>query len=97
MRSNKPHFKEKVIESHIKDYLTLCGAYWFKVHGSNFMVPGIPDLICCYQGRFIGIEVKASSGGIQSEQQKIHERNIKRAGGIYILANSLDSVKEVIR
>lgn len=97
MASNKPRFKEKAIENQIKDYLNLCGVYWFKVHGSNFMVPGIPDLICCHQGRFIGIEVKASTGGVQSEQQRIHERNIKRAGGIYILANSLDSIREVIR
>jgi Holliday junction resolvase len=59
------------------------------------MQPGIPDIIACVNGRFVGIEVK-NKGKLknQSEQQKIHEQLIKKSGGIFILADSLDTVKE---
>jgi len=88
---------EKKIETEIKNYLFSKGAYFFKVHGSAMMPKGIPDIICCYKGKFIGIEVKAPNKlNNQSEYQKIHMKNILDAGGIHILANSLDLVKEVI-
>ena len=59
------------------------------------MLPGIPDIIACIQGRFVGIEVK-NKGKLynQSEQQKIHEKLIKDSGGIFILADSLQAVKD---
>ena len=86
---------EKNVENKIKRWLTSKNIYYFKVHGSSFMQPGIPDIIACVNGRFVGIEVK-NVGKLknQSEQQKIHERLIKDSGGIFILADSLDVVKE---
>lgn len=62
------------------------------------MVPGIPDLICCYHGLFYGIEVKRPGAkNQQSEVQKVHEENIKKAGGIYLLVDNVKEVMEVIR
>ena len=57
------------------------------------MLPGIPDIIACVNGRFVGIEVK-NKGKLknQSEQQKIHENLIKKSNGIYILADDLKTV-----
>lgn len=89
--------REKKVETDIKDYLFSKGAYYFKVHGSALMEPGIPDIIACYKGYFIGIEVKApgkDSG--QSAVQKVHEKNILKAGGIYILADCLEDVVNVV-
>ena len=54
--------REKVIETRVKKFLSEIGAYFVKIHGSNFQEPGIPDIISCYKGYFIGIETKA--GGI---------------------------------
>ena len=34
------------------------GGWWMKVHGSIFQTSGIPDIIGCHKGRFVGIEVK---------------------------------------
>jgi Holliday junction resolvase len=61
------------------------------------MQPGIPDIIACVNGRFVGIEVK-NKGKLknQSEQQKIHEQLIKESGGLFILADSLQTVKDSI-
>lgn len=89
--------REKIVEKSIKNYLFTKGAYFFKVHGSAFMEAGIPDIVACYKGLFIGIEVKApgkDSG--QSDVQKVHDKNIKKAGGIYILADCLEDVTNVL-
>ena len=55
----------------------------------SFGVPGCPDIIGCYRGRFIGIEVKAPKGR-QSDQQIKFQAAVERAGGIYILARSVN-------
>lgn len=88
---------EKDIENKIKRWLSSKGIYHFKVHGSSFMPPGIPDIIACVNGMFVGIEVKnAGLKRNQSEQQKIHEELIIKSGGRYILADSLENVQECL-
>ena len=85
--------KEKSVENKIKDYLFSKEIYYFKVHGSKFMPAGIPDIVCCFRGSFLGIEVKRPGAkNEQSEQQKIHERNIAKSGGTYLLVDSLEEV-----
>jgi len=61
--------------------------------------PGVSDRICCYKGKFIGIEAKRPSkrnhkDGGQAADQRSFEKTIRAAGGHYILAHSLDDVKE---
>lgn len=34
------------------------GTYVLKFHGNNFSQQGVSDLIMCYKGRFIALEVK---------------------------------------
>lgn len=87
--------REKVIENKIKAYLKSIGAYYFKHHGNQFSQVGVPDIIACYKGRFIGIEVKNETGKtslLQDENLKM----INKAGGIGIVARSLEEVKQVI-
>ena len=55
--------------------------------------PGVPDLICCFKGRLVGIEIKAEKG-IVSEYQKEFIDNINRAGGLAFVARSVDDVIE---
>ena len=89
--------REKVIENKIKDYLTSKGIYHFKIHGDSFVKPGLPDIVCCWNEKFLAIEVKRPGAkNEQSEQQKIHEKNILKSGGIYLLADNLDDVKNII-
>lgn len=85
--------REKTVETKIKDYLFSKGIYHFKIHGSKFMPSGIPDIVCCFEGSFLGIEVKRPGAkNEQSEQQKVHERNIIKSGGTYLLVDSLEEV-----
>lgn len=89
--------REKTIEDKIKEYLFQKGIYYFKVHGSKFMPVGIPDIICCFEGSFLGIEVKRPGAkNEQSEAQKVHERNIIKAKGTYLLVDSLEEVIDYV-
>lgn len=84
---------EKAVEKKIKDYLFTQGCYHIKIHGSAFMVSGIPDIIACIKGLFVGIEVKAPGRlNNQSQEQKIHQKNIELSGGIYLLVDNLEEV-----
>ena len=89
--------KEKSVENDIKSYLFDKGIYHFKVHGSKFMEPGIADIIACHKGHFLAIEVKRPGAkNEQSAVQKVHERNVKRSGGTYLLVDSLQEVIDYI-
>lgn len=84
---------EKTVEEKIKSYLNSKNVYWIKNHGSSFTPKGIPDLTCCWEGKFLAIEVKMTGKlNGQSEHQKIHMNNILKAGGIYILADNVETV-----
>lgn len=89
--------REKTVENKIKDYLFAHEIYHFKVHGSKFMEPGIADIISCVNGHFVGIEVKRPGAKReQSPQQKVHQRNVIKSGGIYVLADCLQDVIDVV-
>jgi len=87
--------REKNIENKIKQYLTNLGAYYFKHHGGMYSQVGVPDIIVCYKGRFVGIEVKNETGKLSPLQ----ERNLMRIadnGGIALTVRTLNEVKEVL-
>lgn len=88
--------KEKVIENKIKNYLKKHNYYFFKNHGNMLTEHGRPDIVACIDSRFVAIEVKRERGGIQSEAQKVHQQKIENNGGLYILANSLECVTDIL-
>ena len=49
---------ERDIVAAIKKYLSSLGSdvFFWKEHGGPYGCAGIPDVICCYKGRFIGLE-----------------------------------------
>lgn len=87
--------REKNIENKIKNYLKSIGAYYVKYHGNQFSQVGVPDILVCYKGKFIGIEVKNEKGKT-SPLQDINLKQIKQAGGISLVARSVEDVSEII-
>ncbi len=87
--------REKTIENKIKTYLKSKGAYFVKYHGNKFSQVGVPDILACYKGQFIAIEVKNETGKT-SQLQDINLKLIRDAGGIAIVARSVEDVEEVI-
>jgi hypothetical protein len=55
----------------------------------RFNLPGCPDILGTYRGRFVGIEVKTPTGR-QSEAQRRFQAAVLRGGGVYVLARSVD-------
>ncbi len=55
--------------------------------------PGCPDITCCFQGRFIGLEVKIEKDD-QSTLQKQAQMEIEAAGGEYHVVRSMADVKK---
>lgn len=73
--------KKKVVE-----ILKSVGAYYFYPVTGGFGMSGVPDIICCYKGRFIAIECKAGKGKTTALQEQNITR-IKDNHGIAIVVN----------
>jgi hypothetical protein len=88
--------KESAITEKIKAYLKgLDGCFYFKEHGGGFGTSGLPDLIVCYNGRFIGLEVKTEKGKT-TVLQEATLRRIRKAGGIAEVVRLVEDVKAVL-
>ena len=88
---------ERDVVASIKKYLASLGSdvFFWKEHGGPYGTSGVPDIICCYKGRFLGLEVKLPSGKLTELQKRAIEK-INRAGGIACRVESVDDVKAVI-
>ena len=76
---------EKNFENKVKDWLSNQGAWFIKYWGgAKFTKDGIPDILVCFRGKFIAIEVKGPKGR-PSVLQLITLKKIREAGGIGVL------------
>jgi hypothetical protein len=62
----------------------------------RYGLPGSADVLACIAGRFIGIEAKVGSDR-QRQNQKDFAAALRAAGGVYILARSVDDVRNTLR
>ena len=76
--------EEKVFENKIKTYLDSRGCWHVKFFANKFTKVGIPDLLCCVNGYFVAIEVKASNGR-PSDLQIWNRDKIRKSGGYCIV------------
>ena len=88
---------ERDIVNGIKKYLASLGSdiFFWKEHGGPYGTSGVPDIICCYKGQFLGLEVKLPTGRL-SELQKRAIGKINRAGGIACRVESVADVQMII-
>jgi len=86
--------KESSIQKKIIAYLKSKRCYSIKTILTNRS--GCPDVISCYKGLFIALEVKNEKGRV-SELQKYHIEEIKKAGGVAAIVRSVKDVKEIFK
>jgi len=85
---------ENRVKNQIKKWLTEKGFYFFSAAAGPFSVHGVPDIIVCANGRFVGIEVKAPGKETNTTpNQDLHIKRIKDSGGVAFVASSVDTVK----
>lgn len=87
---------ESTITSNIMKYLkTLDKCFCWKEHGGMYGCSGIPDIICCYHGKFIAFEVKRP-GNKPTKLQEKTIKDIQASGGQAFVVHSVDEVKNII-
>lgn len=86
---------ESEVKKAIKDFVTVRGGFWTSVvEGSVGAKIGDPDMVICYKGRFIAMEGKLY-GGVQSDWQKLRMKQIRNAGGYYLLGRTVEEVSDL--
>ena len=88
---------EKKVKDKIIKILRDSNVYYFYASTHGFGRSGIPDLVCCVGGKFVGIECKAGSNK-PTELQLRELRAIQAAGGRSLVVNesNIHEVSEVI-
>ena len=87
---------EKDITAAIMRYLkTVPHCFYFKEHGGQYGTAGLPDIIVCYRGRFVALEVKTPSGR-PSKLQEVTIAKIKAAKGEAFMVRSVEDAKKIL-
>lgn len=96
--SKKPEtlFKEKVMR-----YLDSIPNVWYlKIYGNAVQSGGIPDLLVCYKGRFVALELKdpdEKNKYGETSRQRMHIKRIIKCGGIGATVNSIEQIDEILK
>lgn len=77
---------EVKVKQRVTALLKAAGAYYFYPVTGGYGQSGIPDIVVCHNGRFIGIECKAGKNKPTKLQEK-NLRDIAAAGGIALVIN----------
>jgi Holliday junction resolvase len=75
---------EKLVKSKVVAQLKTLGAYYFYPVTGGYGASGVPDIVACLKGRFIGIECKAN-GNKPTALQQMNLDQITAQGGIALV------------
>lgn len=82
---------EGKVKAAVKKLLDDLRIYHFSPFQAGMGRAGIPDIICCYNGKFLGIECKAGNGKTTALQERELDA-ISAAGGFVFVARE-DNLK----
>jgi hypothetical protein len=75
---------EKKVKAKVVAQLKTLGAYYFYPVTGGYGASGVPDIVACLKGRFIGIECKAN-GNKPTALQQMNLNQIAAQGGIALV------------
>jgi len=89
---------EAKVKKKVTSILKELGAYYFYPVTGGYGRSGVPDIVCCLAGNFIGIECKANGNKATALQHKNLEE-IQEAGGYAFIINedNIDALERVLR
>lgn len=82
---------EKEITKEIRRFLNMKRIFHWKAWAGLGSVKGVPDIIGCYKGQMLAIEVKGERGRV-SPAQELFMDNLKQSGAICFVARSVQDV-----
>jgi hypothetical protein len=89
----RPPTPEAILTRSVRSLLNATGIFHWKEYQTLGSFPGVSDIIGCYKGRFIAIELKAPKGILSPAQQTFIDR-VNTAGGLAFVAKDMDTVIE---
>ena len=88
---------EGEIKDQVRKVLDEMGAYYFFPAANGYGRTGIPDVIACVGGHFVGIECKAGSKQPTALQQRELDNIEKAEGtGLVVNADNIDNLKNIL-
>lgn len=89
---------ESVEQTKVLHWVRIQENVWVvKYPGGIYGQKGIPDLILCVNGRFVGIEMKRKTGGKVSLLQERERKKILKSGGICEFCKGFREAKTLIQ
>lgn len=89
---------EAKVKAAVKKILDEMGIYHFSPVQNGMGRAGIPDIIGCFRGRFLGIECKAGKGKTTALQDLELEKIRQAKGFAYVVnENNLQDLKELLQ
>jgi Holliday junction resolvase len=77
---------EKKVKDKVKKILDKLGCYYFFPATGGYGKSGVPDIIICFKGHFVGIECKAGKGVVTALQAN-ELKKIMENGGDTLVVN----------
>jgi hypothetical protein len=68
---------------------------WSKIHQGGMSEKGVPDIVGCFQGRYVAIEVKRP-GKHPTPMQADYLQGIKAAGGVAWCVHSVSELLDLM-
>jgi len=88
---------EGEIKDQVRKVLDEMGAYYFFPAANGYGRTGIPDVIACVGGHFVGIECKAGSKQPTALQQRELDNIEKAEGtGLVVNADNIGNLKNIL-
>ena len=84
---------EAKVKAKIKAILKAHDIYYAMPIGTGYGSSGVPDFLCCVNGKFVAIEAKAGKGKTTALQDK-NIKQIIASGGLAIVVNE-DNMQEL--
>lgn len=88
---------ESKLSAKIMHDLRMQGYFCFKVHGSALMMTGLPDIIVCAEGLFIGLETKmpGKRNDTSPKQDLVHDEIRDAKGYCTVICSSVEALEYV--
>ena len=101
-----PRPREAHVQAQILQYLRLRGAWAIRVNSGAVKVekrlvrfngtPGCSDIVACFRGRYLALEVKRDEKAKPTDQQSAFLGEVRRAEGVASVVWSVEQVKLIL-